>query len=646
MSATHGRVSVLSLNGLDNVGKTSQLRWLSRALAGATLTGAIDRWDSRWQVVAQTDFAKWWFEESSTGEHVGLVLDSYLARLAGSGTITLEDRGLPMLTAACAATAAVKDRISTESALALVDQMIKVRGLPKQAGIHVLLRHSTEPTEDARLALAREPRPISGWYAEYQNHLAEIVSVQEQRGDYHVTIVRGDRPILAVQSELRTCLRDLGLDVRTLPTNVIRRLWVLGGMSEAGKSTVGELLRAEHAVTRLKIGYLLDLSATRHGVDDPYAQWDEEELAEELTEELLWFAARNPGNHRICLESAHRFRATHQLKLIWGDVCTIVYVQADDAVRLGRTGEYRSALLARDAEKAKRGAPRIEDVADSVIDNARSLTHLKFAVSRLAAADMPRRAVPARPRSTPAPVADWLAEFVHSVADGEVAAVLATGSLARPWWQPGWSDLDLLVIRERCPLDWIRSRIGGLAFPPGLKVGVTMLTTAETNYEFLPPRVLHALRLAAHDGEGVFYARPDFSLPEPGEAGDDRASRQELPAVVLTLRRLLSRAPIDIRAVHKHIVLVLKIILRAEGRHVESAVGVVGEFAQVHPAVHVDLPSPAEIVTIPDSAAGDLEARVLAVAAAVLAYYDELVTGPTPAKPHSQIKEVADDLNK
>ena len=113
----------VSLNGVDNVGKTTQLAWLHRALPDAHLVGTIDAWDSRWQAVATGDFAHWWFVDSSTAEHVDLVLGSHVARRAASGPLALEDRGAPMLRATCAATAALKDRLSPAKALGLVDDL-------------------------------------------------------------------------------------------------------------------------------------------------------------------------------------------------------------------------------------------------------------------------------------------------------------------------------------------------------------------------------------------------------------------------------------------------------------------------------------------------------------------------------------------
>lgn len=120
----------VSLNGVDNVGKSTQLSWLHRGMPGAQLVGTVDAWDARWKDVASGDFAHWWFVGSTTPEHVELMLRSHAVRRAGSGRLALEDRGLPMLQATCAATAAIKEGISATKALGLVAHCGRSPGRP------------------------------------------------------------------------------------------------------------------------------------------------------------------------------------------------------------------------------------------------------------------------------------------------------------------------------------------------------------------------------------------------------------------------------------------------------------------------------------------------------------------------------------
>jgi hypothetical protein len=283
-----GPPRTVSLGGADNVGKTTALEWLAIAAPGSQLVGSIDRWHPGWAAVAGKTFANWWFAESTTAEHVELVLASHQARRVASGTLAWEDRGEPMLLATCAATCVVKDGLAADDALDVVTTLARPHAAEPREELHILLRHTDRgPESEAALALARDPYPPGTWYAAYQRALAEILDLQTANGDYDAVLVRGDSSVLDVQRQLRAVLAEHGVPVRPLPASAPERVWALGGMSESGKSTAGELLAAEHGATRLKIGWLLQTAALRAGVTDPYDAWNERAQAAHLAEEIL-----------------------------------------------------------------------------------------------------------------------------------------------------------------------------------------------------------------------------------------------------------------------------------------------------------------------------------------------------------------------
>jgi hypothetical protein len=141
--------------------------------------------------------------------------------------------------------------------------------------------------------------------------------------------------------------------------------------------------------------------------------------------------------------------------------------------------------------------------------------------------------------------------------------------------------------------------IGGLPQPAGVKTGISVFTTADISALRVPPRVVQSLRRAAR-GMGVIYHRPGYHLPVPTSAYGDRTSRGELGLVVMTTRRLLAQREVDVRAVHKHLVLLAKILLRADGLDIHDAEQVLATFGDRHPEARCTPPDLSVLIEHPN----------------------------------------------
>jgi cytidylate kinase len=356
----------------------------------------------------------------------------------------------------------------------------------------------------------------------------------------------------------------------TVPSPRLARVIAFGGLSECGKSTSAEFIRRACGAQRFKIGYLLRQSAARHGLADPYTLSPRRQ-AELLLDELNRFADAHVDNRLITIESVHDEASIAELKKLMGDLLQTVYLDAPFAVRVSRSGMAAHAVAAKDEIKMSRGAHQVAALADHLIDNSGSIVQLRSRLRRIVAPP-----VPARPRTTtpyglglPGPVASATSDLVDSLRSHAPAVrlVALTGSPGEGTWMAGWSDLDLLVVADHTgaapvaeALRAYQRDLGGTA-----SVGLTLATPHELLARRLTPRLSFALHQLQAD-RPVLYADPYLELPHITSDDLALAAVDELPQVMLTLRRLRADAAPDLlRQLYKHVVLAYRLLLREHG---------------------------------------------------------------------------------
>ena len=354
----------------------------------------------------------------------------------------------------------------------------------------------------------------------------------------------------------------------------IDQVIALGGLSECGKSSSGDYLRYVEGTYRLKMGFLIDLAARRSGVVDPY-QLDPRTQACLLLEGLNVFADMHVEARRFTIESVHRDEMIFELKQMLGDRLIIAYLDASAHIRAARSGTSRSALRAKDDVKTSRGAHLVAAGADHVIDNSGPLLALHARLRAIANTDPVRKipVEPARSSFLSAEVACAIDQFAAALAAiPAVELVALTGSSVDGEWLPGWSDIDLLVSAERSvhsavarETNLLQAELAG-AF--GIKGAVTLVTPGEVRALMVQPRLVYALSRLADRRSPALLAAPTVRLPLITSAKIRHAATEDLPLVIVTLRRLLSSATTDsfeVRPLYKHVVLALRLLLRGGG---------------------------------------------------------------------------------
>ncbi|MEU2511096.1 hypothetical protein [Streptomyces syringium] len=203
----------VSLNGPDNVGKTTHLMRLTERWNGLQPLGAVHEHDPEpWARVAAGDYARWWFETSTTVELTELLLAGHTKRAAAreSGRMGLLDRGLPMLLAVATATCVVKDGLTVGEAFRTVAGIVRSRAEAPETSI--LLLPSLDAQRSYAITNAREGRPWTGIYPVYQKTLHAVLLHQADHGLYTAVVDCEGRSLDEVHADV---IDHLGLDQLT-----------------------------------------------------------------------------------------------------------------------------------------------------------------------------------------------------------------------------------------------------------------------------------------------------------------------------------------------------------------------------------------------------------------------------------------------
>jgi dephospho-CoA kinase len=171
----------------------------------------------------------------------------------------------------------------------------------------------------------------------------------------------------------------------------MKKVFLIGGMSESGKSTFGRYLESK-GIPRLKIVSFLKRVMAREGATGDFVEWNNKNVSlrpewvrEKFTKEFLAVTSAD-GIECCALESLYGPELGIYMKRIIGeDKVVIIYVNMSVEIRLQRQmirqnltslDEAKQLLLPRDETKRMWRVPEIETVADVVVDNSGSLDEL------------------------------------------------------------------------------------------------------------------------------------------------------------------------------------------------------------------------------------------------------------------------------
>ena len=376
--AIHIMTHTLSLNGADNVGKTTQLELLPSHYTISKVSGLHDSDKKIGEMYRQGILQKWWWESSNeefTCSIFGALGRRHWDSIANEhSVITVFDRGIFMFEAVVVAVIAVKsadhDLCKARTVLDTILEKYHLQ-VPKER-LAILLRHGDSLEESVQITMSREGDPGDQRYRLYQLLLQSELERQEQSGVYqHVIKVGATTSIGDVQDELREVILCYTQNQLFLPVfHNIHYIYALSGLSESGKSSVAEAFCSHYGpeqAFRAKIVYFNNVISERFGKS--VYDLPEKEQALLLFHELERFSNGHYWLRIITIESMHRYSVAKWLKTWIGRKVQVIYIDAADVKRFERALVSREAVISNDELKRERGVELIRSDADLVLDN-------------------------------------------------------------------------------------------------------------------------------------------------------------------------------------------------------------------------------------------------------------------------------------
>ena len=235
------------------------------------------------------------------------------------------------------------------------------------APVHLFVVEGYDAVHKVRQIIGKRI-PASGLRAKWATSIVENVA----HGPH--TVARAQREIELLLSE-----------------STAKKVFMIGGMSESGKSSFGRMLD-EYGVKRLKIVFFLKRVMEREGVEGDFYAWNTQNVKErpELVyqvfadEFIRW--SEEQGIECCCLESLYGpDLGLYMRKRLGAERVVVVYVDMDEEIRLQRQiirqnlaslDDARQLMLPRDQIKREWRVPEIAGIADHIVDNSGSLEDL------------------------------------------------------------------------------------------------------------------------------------------------------------------------------------------------------------------------------------------------------------------------------
>lgn len=190
--------------------------------------------------------------------------------------------------------------------------------------------------------------------------------------------VNTDKMNLIIKNEMKK---------KVLKLDENRFVFGIGGLSESGKSSTGQILLKKYGIPNFKFNYINDVIKKTYGLSEEDDLFDDNrEFSSILViDEISHMMRRMYYWDIISIESLHSFINTKIMKEVFPDNFIVLYLKTDDFIRTFRNSvdfdndieKSEKEIEKKDNTKKSRGADKVETIANFIIENNGDIAELE-----------------------------------------------------------------------------------------------------------------------------------------------------------------------------------------------------------------------------------------------------------------------------
>ena len=587
---------IISFNGVDGSGKTTQVKLLKDKNPDLIETfGGLEKY----YPFCEKNSFDWWFNKSTPEEFAGIMYDAIKQRneeiSKSKKPIVIIDKGIKNFDARILATLQFKG-LNQEEARKLINTIKRRLNIKEVEDVDIFLNIAQEVSDRLKLTAERKYKGMDfakrKIYSRYQLFQNMIIKEQQSEGQYLEIDVTGS--IEEVYKKImKVIYRELNIRVLDIPEN--KTIYALGGLSECGKSGVGQYMNRKHNVWNMKLKYILELLCQKYDIDNSDNIFRNDVLLVGLLEkeEIARFMKTHYYVDKISLESLHNYDFTQILKEIFQTQLKIIYIDTDYKKRIIRNAiaedlsveESKKRVDIKDKVKKSVGADKIKDIADFVINNNETYNHLMQQIDQIVQEKQTYHGSIILPEQMDIPIEykKSLCTFVDNVKQelgSQLKMLLVTGSCARECVHTGYSDIDIIMVVEKNNAN-VRKIINSNVKDSKIKIGTTVYSQYEFSELKVDEKTIYAIYEVMVENYKPTIIDKNLEIPYISLEDVKQYLRNSLPSQLHSLRRkLYDYDNVNYDSVFKELSHIIRVVLIQEGIDATSYEDVYKKFAR------------------------------------------------------------------